>query len=262
MAHAGVDFNTYDEQGFSALDYAVFSENPDGKIVCGIIEGVLRRTTRQRLEREQPNITTKELDIASDAVVSAHLHQAELRRQYRSLLQENMRPALHAADSDVFWTLRLMYARFLSADTEERRMFGDFCYVMYDDFKAHKRLPVSSAGLTRGFSADIAEHMLGQENVFVIFISYRWIGGDVPDDDSNTQWRRVMNAVERFLEENEDVKHERLALWLVRGSSSSCMWLSSTDLCYRTTLASTRITYRRRSVALMRYPWLLRSAMP
>jgi hypothetical protein len=55
---------------------------------------------------------------------------------------------------------------------------------------------------------------------FLIFFSYRWINQDrslnTPDDANHTQYRRMLDATEMFLQQNPSVDRERLCIWMVR----------------------------------------------
>ncbi|KAK1246400.1 hypothetical protein MKX08_000202 [Trichoderma sp. CBMAI-0020] len=202
MADAGVNFDTYDEQGFSALDHAVLSDSPDAREAIPIVEKALRSALR---------LTSKDVDTE----ILIRKRQAELRRQYRTIFQEHMRPVLRKKHSGAFSELRQIYARFISQDTKERRMFSRFHYMKFADFANHGKLPISTSGLDKQFSDAKGEAQGPKEDDFVIFISYRWIGGkNGPDDDSGTQWRRIIDAVEKFKKVNPHLDPDCLGLWL------------------------------------------------
>lgn len=204
MADAGVNFDTYDEQGFSALDHAVLSDSPNAREAIPIIEKALRNALQ---------LTSEDVDKE----ISIRKRQAELRRQYRTIFQEHMRPVLRKKPSGVFSELRKIYARFISQDTKERRMFSRYHYMKYTDFVDHGKLPISTSGLNKQFSDGMGEALEPKKDDFVIFISYRWIGGgNGPDDKSGTQWRRIINAVEKFKKVNPNLDPDHLGLWLVR----------------------------------------------
>lgn len=203
MADAGVNFDTYDEQGFSALDHAVLSDSPNAREAIPIIEKALRSALR---------LTSKDVDRE----ILIRKRQAELRRQYRTIFQEHMRPVLRKKPSGALSELRKIYARFISQDTKERRIFSRYHYMKFTDFVNYGKLPISTSGLDKQFSDGMGETLEPKEDDFVIFISYRWIGGgNGPDDESGTQWRRIINAVEKFKKVNPHLDTERLGLWLV-----------------------------------------------
>ncbi|PTB38611.1 hypothetical protein M441DRAFT_145883 [Trichoderma asperellum CBS 433.97] len=202
MADAGVNFDTYDEQGFSALDHAVLSDSPHAREAIPIVEKALRSALQ---------LTSEDVDEE----ILIRKRQAELRRQYRTIFQEHMRPVLRKKPSGAFSELRKIYARFISQDTKERRMFSRFHYMRYTDFVNYGKLPISTSGLAKQFSDGMGETLEPKEDNFVIFISYRWIGGgNGPDDDSGTQWRRIINAVEKFKKVNPHLDPGCLGLWL------------------------------------------------
>ncbi|KAM0519361.1 hypothetical protein ACHAPE_003532 [Trichoderma viride] len=202
MVDAGVNFDTYDEQGFSALDHAVLSDNPHAREAIPIVEKALRSALQ---------LTSKDVDKE----ILIRKRQAELRRQYRTIFQEHMRPVLRKKSSGAFNELRKIYARFISQDTKERRMFSRFHYMKFTDFVNHGKLPISTSGLDKQFSDAIEETQEPRKEDFVIFISYRWIGGDNgPDDELGTQWRRIIAAVEKFKKVNPHLDPDCLGLWL------------------------------------------------
>jgi hypothetical protein len=129
---------------------------------------------------------------------------------------------LRKKSGGTFKELRKTYARFISEDTKERRMFSRFHHLKYTDFVNHGKLPISTSGLVKQFADGMGEILKPEDDDFVIFISYRWIGGgNRPDNDSGTQWRRIINAVEKFMKVNPHVEPERVGLWLVSYTSDS-----------------------------------------
>jgi len=215
MASAGVNFDSYDEQGFSALDHAVLSDSPDAREAIPIIEEALRKALRRDIERDYPGMPQEDIGRKVDDEILIRKRQAELRRQCRTILQEHIRPELRTKSCGSFRKLRTIYARFLSEDTKEQCMFSSFHYVKYTDFMRHGKLPISASGLTKQFADGVGETAATDEDDFIIFFSYRWVGGIAPDDDNGTQWRRMMSAVQEFLEVNPHVQPDRLGLWLV-----------------------------------------------
>ncbi|USP73293.1 glycoside hydrolase family 47 protein [Curvularia clavata] len=214
MAGADVNFDSYDEQGFSALDHAVLSGSPDAWMAISIVENALRQYLRRNISEAYPNYSQEAIEKAVDEEVLVRRRQAELRRQYRSLLQEHIRPKLRKRSDNTFQKLREIYSKKLSQDNEARRMFSNFHYVKYIDFKAHGKLPISTAGLTKQLNDKVTEPNSTAQDNFIIFLSYRWIGDNVPDDENGTQWRRMISAADDFLSENPNVGAENLGLWL------------------------------------------------
>jgi hypothetical protein len=89
--------------------------------------------------------------------------------------------------------------------------------MKFTDIVDNRKLPISSFGLTKQFSDAMVETLAPKEGDFVIFVSYRWIGGgNGPDDESETQWRRIINSVEKFKKVNPHLGSDSLGLRLVR----------------------------------------------
>jgi tetratricopeptide (TPR) repeat protein len=220
LAQAGVDFDSYDEQGFSALDYAVLSDNQDAKQMIEIILDAFRKFLRQTFEGYIPKLSGSEIKEKVEEEIAMRTRQAQLRRQYRAILQEHIRPELRTENSDSIQKLRTIYAKLLS-DPSKQTMFDAFHYVKYSDFQKLQRLPLSTDRLTKRFPHAAGEIADEDEDHFIIFFSYRWIGRtsdppiEGPDDDNDTQWRRMMNAIDEFLKKRRDVKPKQLSLWLV-----------------------------------------------
>ena len=215
MSGAGVNFDSYDEQGFSALDHAVLSDSPDAWTAIPIVKDALRKYLRPNIREANPAYSDKDIEEAVEGEILIRSRQAELRRQYRSLLQEHIRPELRKKSANTFQKLREIYSKVVSGDNEERRMFSKFHYVRYTDFKEHGKLPISTAGLTRQLDNTTMGPTSADQDNFIIFLSYRWIGNNTPDDENNTQWRRMMSAADDFLAANPEIRAEDLSLWLV-----------------------------------------------
>lgn len=203
MADAGVDFDSYDEQGFSALDYAVLSSNPDSQTSIPIILEALRKAISKRTRSESAASDDMDISARVDHEVALRQQQAEVRRQYRIILQERIRPELRAKSKHTFQNLRSIYAKFLQDGSVQQRVLNDFHFVKYTQFLDHGRLPISTDRLTT----------TGEED-FVIFISYRWLWKDNPDDGQYTQWKRILDAVECFLRLHPHIKPDQLGLWV------------------------------------------------
>ena len=215
MASAGVNLDMYDEQGFTALDYAVLSDNSDAKDMIPIIVNALRLGLRRDINHEFPGLTNQEVEEKLNEEILIRERQAELRRQYRTILQEHIRPELRIKNSNSLKKLRILYANFLSQDPKTRSMFSRFNYVKFTEFTRHGKLPIYNAGLTDQFADDAGGTAPEDEDIFILFFSYRWLGRNVPDDDNGTQWNRMMSAIQGFLKINHHVQPERLGLWLV-----------------------------------------------
>lgn len=218
MADAGVDFDISDEHGFSALDYAILGGSKDAVQAVPIVEGALRRAIDSRIRSEQQVLSEDEVQRRVSEAIAYKKRQAELRRLYRTVLQEQIRPELRAKSGSTLKNLRDICSRFVTEDPKGQTMLDRFKYVRYIDFKNHQKLPRSDSGLTKVYSeADTDDHTI--DELFVIFFSYRWIGGGVPDDSNNTQWKRMISCIEAFLVQNPNVRPETVGIWLVSGCS-------------------------------------------
>jgi hypothetical protein len=200
MIEAGADLDLADPDGYTALDHAVFSGDAEAEAM--VLEGL----------RRQVGLSESEL--------TARQTEAQLRRGYREILQDKLRPILYRRDKDpdVMKKLRRVYAETLAADPNKRDFFDHLKYIRYADFKQFGRLPRSSDGLVRSYKpegAGLNEDDLGM----LIFFSYRWINQDrslnTPDDANHTQYRRMLNAVDLFLEQNPSVDKAKLCIWMV-----------------------------------------------
>lgn len=201
LVEAGADMDLVDEQGYTALDYAVFGgDTATEKLV---LEGLRRR-----------------LDGDVEGKLVQRQTEANLRKGYRELFQEKLRPVLlSGGGGDCLQTLRRVYADALAADEEKRRMFDGLKFVRYSDFLRFGKLPRSSDGMVQQFMSESGRSHPGSTAEFVIFFSYRWINKDPwtssPDDTRNTQYRWMVRAVEDFLRLHPSVDRERLSIWVV-----------------------------------------------
>ncbi|KAL2194085.1 hypothetical protein P885DRAFT_43648 [Corynascus similis CBS 632.67] len=198
MVKAGADLDVFDSDGYTALDHAVFSGDAESQDI--VSEGLKRQL---RL---------------SDAGLAARRTEAYLRKGYREILQDKLRPILYrdAEDADCIKQLRREYAQALAADPEKEALFDRLKYIRYADFKRFGRLPRSSDGLVRSFHLE----QPGEENELgvLLFFSYRWINEDrslnTPDDPSGTQYLRMVHATELYLQQNPDVEEDKLCIWM------------------------------------------------
>jgi tetratricopeptide (TPR) repeat protein len=211
LVEAGADMDLADEHGYTALDYAVFSGDAATEMI--VLEG-LRRS----------------LDGDVELKLEQRHTEARLRKGYRELFQDKLRPVLlldPGSDSGGLPNLRRVYADALAADEEKRRIFDGLKFMWYSDFLRFGRLPRSSDGLVQHFvseseTASSGDSQQGTSGAagFVIFFSYRWInkepGAVSPDDSKNTQYRRMITATEQFLKLHPSVDRERLSIWMVR----------------------------------------------
>jgi tetratricopeptide (TPR) repeat protein len=236
MIEAGADLDLVDEQGYTALDYAVFSGHQATEKV--ILEG-LRRQFGKVADQQLP-----ERQI-----------QARVRKCYRQIIQESLRPEF-LRNSHHLRNMRFIYHQALQSDQEKKKTFDSLKYIRYTDFAKFGRIPRSSDGLTQSL---ITKHETGADADtldYMLFFSYRWINRNQrpqltkpvqdedhigsqnapsevtsgkqpveetqkrylasPDDEANTQYRRMIRATEDFLNLHPSIDKERLGLWIVR----------------------------------------------
>lgn len=199
LAETGVDMSRTDDNGYTALDYAVFSNDEESARI--VLDGIRRNLSPMSMV---------EIEMNLDA-----LHQeSKLRRSYRQLFQEKLRFALlHGKSSEGLDKLRQGYSQALAADEDKRAHFDPLKVILYTDFAQHKRLPYYKENLAR-------EYYASQVSIeFVIFFSYRWeedeSGISRPDDKNHTRYKRMITAAEEFLLLHPTVNRERLGIWIV-----------------------------------------------
>lgn len=211
MIDVGVDLDVTDDKGYTALDYAVFSGNTRTEQL--ILEG-LRRTL------------SNHEDIAS-ALVARH-RESQVRKVYRELIQEKFRPKLLAKEPGSVQKLRHTYSRELATDEKKKALFAPLKFVQYSDLVKFGRLPRSSDNLAQDFAHQDELQECPVE--YMIFISYRWINRLPtvnsttpgakrhlsPDNENNTQYKRMIRAVEEFLRVHPSVDADKLGIWIVR----------------------------------------------
>ncbi|KAK0624050.1 hypothetical protein B0T14DRAFT_192742 [Immersiella caudata] len=196
LVEIGADLDAVDEQGYNALDYTVFNSDEESQ---GIIIGGLRKNG------------------ASEALTQERLSTARLRKEYREIFQEKLRPLLQPGGNDTVKKIRRVYAETIASDPQKAGMFDKLKYIRYTDFEQFGRLPRSSDGLVREF--ELGENGEDKNGVdCLIFFSYRWINADrslnTPDDAEHTQYQRMVSAAEGYMRENEEVDREKLCIWM------------------------------------------------
>lgn len=197
LIDAGADLDLVDEHGYTAMEYTVFSGDVETEEL--VVEGLRRGGMKE------------------DELLQRRT-EAVLRRGYRELFQEKLRPVLLSGGPEALQRLRTKYAAELVADGVKGGMFDRLKFLRYSDLLRFGKLPRSSDSLTQVFARGSRDDDRGTE--FVIFISYRWLVkatvSTSPDDDNNTQYKRVVAAVEQFLGMRPDVDRSKLSIWLVR----------------------------------------------
>lgn len=200
LVDEGIDLERYDEQGYSALDYAVFGGSEKMQEV--ILGGLSRATS---------------LDAGA---LARHLDGARLKKHYKEVFQEHLRPEL-SRGGDSIQRMRITYDELLSQDPVKRRLFDELKFVHYSDFIRHGKLPSSTDNLTRTYAEASRAHAKDTFDPYVVFISYRWIGTvtgsessvPCPDDTQHTQYRRMLDTMEDFVRDSK-IDPERMYIWL------------------------------------------------
>jgi tetratricopeptide (TPR) repeat protein len=232
LVDAGVDMDHVDEYGYTGLDYTVFGMDVDMEEI--VIEG-LRHTLKGDIDVE----------------IVKRQYEARLRKSYRELFHDKMRPVLLKGGADTLKNLRIVYAAALAAKEQEgmTQRFGTLKCVRYSDFLRCGRLPRHSDGFAKDLSSEL--HALqGLAGEFMIFFSYRWINKEgnrsFPDDAENTQYHRMVHATRDFLKLDSAVDPDRLGIWLVRRQHWQTIHSQrGPDLHFhRTMLALTKTTLR------------------
>ncbi|ROT36105.1 hypothetical protein SODALDRAFT_300418 [Sodiomyces alkalinus F11] len=195
LVAAGADMDIVDEQGYTALDHAVF--NADVEAEALVLQGLAK------------NAETK---------IAGRRSEARLRKGYRELFQDLMRPVLLRRERHCLRDLRRAYADALAADDAKRAMFDGMSFLPWPEFAALGRLPGHQDGLRR---KSVPGQGPGVEDLaadVVIFISYRWInetpGATSPDDENHTQYQRMKRAVEGYLQLHPSVDPLKLGIWM------------------------------------------------
>lgn len=200
LLDAGAEMDTPDEHGYHSLDYAVFNGSKTAQV---IILKLLERRLTQNFAADE---VSKQLD--------KRLREARLRKHYREVFQDQMRPILLSRKEDSLHQIRETYATAIDKDVDLARSFDRLSFVKYNDFKAFTRFPRSSDGLTNVFdpatNSSTAQH--------IVFISYRWVNRDpwarYPDNEENEQYHRILRAVEEYLRLYPTISLDNLAIWI------------------------------------------------
>jgi hypothetical protein len=199
LVEARVEMSRIDEYGYSALDYTVFGQ--DLEMEAFVIKG-LRSTIKQDADGKIAQIRT----------------EARLRKGYRELFQDKMRPILLGGGVHALQKLRLEYASTLAAMDQSRgtTRFDTFKYLRYPDFLRAGRLPRHSDGFTKDLQSELRAGLAAE---FIIFVSYRWINtinrSSLPDDEENSQYKRMVVAVNKLLDLNPQLHRDKIGIWLV-----------------------------------------------
>ena len=193
LADVGAKFDLADAEGYTALDYAVFNNS---KVAEDIALSALSKCLGDNAEHRLKQLA----------------REARLRKGYREIFQDKMRPILLSNSGSRIHEVRQAYLHALDTDAEKCSRFDRLKYVPYEDFVILGRFPRSGDSLTRYFSSS------STDVDYIIFFSYRWLNSDpwasTPDDIQNTQYLRTVIAIDDFLKAHPDVNTETLGIWI------------------------------------------------
>jgi tetratricopeptide (TPR) repeat protein len=199
LLSVGVKMDKSDELGYTALDYAVFSE--DKKMEAIVLQGL----------RQQFNDT-------DEGRILEMQYQSRLRKGYREIFQGRLRPVLISTIGNKLHELRKGYAQARKDNLLLKEHFDGLVYVPYTDFINFGRIPRAGEFVPESFENGNTSAN-AQNNEFVVFFSYRWqeasAGRVTPDDRHGTQYRRMIDALEQFLRLRPDIRKTDLRIWLV-----------------------------------------------
>lgn len=209
LIDAGADLDLVDEHGYTALDYAVYSGDP--KMETLVLEGL------------------RKVAGSTEEGIIQRQYESMLRKGYRELFQEELRPVLLDGGHNSIEKLRIRYAQELAKDKRKSDKFDQLKFLRYSEFVKFGKFPRSDDSMTETFTPG-CEHSAGE---YIVFVSYRWLKvanvTTSPDDQNNTQYNRVIAAVERLLQLHPDINPSRLSIWLVSFTPSWLFTKSITD---------------------------------
>jgi tetratricopeptide (TPR) repeat protein len=194
----GVDLTSFDEQGYSALDYAVY---------CG--------------DSQATSLLKKGLVLQSSVEEQDKAYKmALIRKHFREIFHTQFRPILQRGSTDCIQALRSKYVELLRKEADKRHRFDVLRLIKLNDFKERGCLPLwhMDDSTSRKFEEIKSER---SEEPFLIFFSYRWMGKDSdpasrnPDTPEHLQYERMLDALEQLLENYPNVKEEDVYIWLV-----------------------------------------------
>ncbi|KAK6074306.1 hypothetical protein SCUP234_08356 [Seiridium cupressi] len=149
LADTDITLDQYNEQGYNALDYAVFNSEHE-------MERVVLRSLAKYHSPER---------------VAGLKREALHKKHSREILHRHMRPVLTQGGNKIFQNLRDRYATLLGIDEAKMDLFNEFRVVRYSDFVKLGRLPSASDDITRKLlSVDVARYGQTSEET-VVFLS-------------------------------------------------------------------------------------------
>ncbi|KAL8890184.1 MAG: hypothetical protein Q9192_005902, partial [Flavoplaca navasiana] len=204
---AGADIDREDKRGYTPWDYTIF--NGDEKT-----QNIIRDALRPLLQGD---------DVEQQ--LAQRQKEANVKKAYRELFQEYLRPVLLKGGDEVFQTLRTLYAEALAIDQDRKTLYDGFKFVWYCDFLDIGRLPRSTDDLTNEYVIGTGASRNSMPEL-AVFFSYRWINHDPkvssPDDSQHTQYKRMIAALEEFLNLHPETDRNKLGIWIV--SRSFCFY--------------------------------------
>ncbi|OCK78961.1 hypothetical protein K432DRAFT_435643 [Lepidopterella palustris CBS 459.81] len=219
MIEAGADMELRDEQGYSALECAVYCDDTATQRV--VEDGLLKKFREEAAHTQIESTSGKSMSslFSPEERLERLRYEAHIRKGYRRLFQDTVRPVLlQARNSSDLDQLRNEYANALKDVNKDTTLFDSLKVVYYYDFIKCERIPKSGDGLTKEIASNPGGLSHGE---FIIFISYRWIGtgdagqsGASPDDDQHTQYHRMVRALNEFLEVHPQLDREKLCVWV------------------------------------------------
>ncbi|KAI3327295.1 hypothetical protein HD806DRAFT_531874 [Xylariaceae sp. AK1471] len=199
LINAGANLDLVDEHGYCALDYAVFNEDK-------ATQTVIVNSLGERLDSTE---------------IANRLTAARLRKAYREIFQEQLRPLLLGVDEHSLpAALQIRYSDLVAADPEKRSLLDELKYIPYSRFLAFGRIPRSNEAPVERLQTNANDR---SNDKFLIFFSYRWIGSlelgqqqieTLPDDSKNTQYQRMLCAIDQFLLLYPNIDRESLGIWV------------------------------------------------
>lgn len=212
MVRCGVDLTSYDEQGYSALDYAVYCNDTE-------TTRLLEKGLAMQLDSEEQAKATK---------------LALVRKHFRHIFHTHFRPILQRESADCIHDLRDKYVELLRNEREKRKRFDVLRLISIRDFEEANEIPQWGMDDTRT-KTFVQVKSESTDEPFVVFFSYRWMGKEHdpssrnPDSPQRFQYKRMLDALKKLLNKNPNIKKENVYIWLVRLTYCSIFYNTKTN---------------------------------
>lgn len=243
-----VSFSQVDGQGYGPLDYAVFSEDNEMELI--VLDG-LRQDLRAQHSNEVDYRTIVEREI------KGRHYEARRRKHYKQIFQRSFYPILATTEENPTHLLREAYSRSLEpaiandAPNEKREFFDNSRYLAYEEFLNLRKLPVPGVHDQDNKVDKLVYDYLHEDSglgssakqPFVIFLSYRWLRKDSPDDEKGTQYGRMKDALTLFLASHQPrLESSQVKVWIVSRCPCRHRWahILIIKLTHRMSHASTK----------------------